>query len=216
MVHRAKLLAATLAVIALAGSADAQAPEVRLATASTPTVVRRASMIMNANVAVPGGATVGRITDFVISEAGYVEYVVVEYDNKYVFMPYQSVRMDGDRRVQINITRERFREIPTFTGSNWPVSDQQYLGRVRTVFGVTDGGNRDERRQGERQPTNRPDGPSNPPGPPPVRPDVDLNRNPPAPPPPKPAPKPPEPNRNPAPPAPASRPSEPNRNPPPA
>jgi hypothetical protein len=200
MAQLAKVLMAGLATTLLAGAGVAQVPEVRQATpVAAGTVVRRASMIMNANVVVQGGATVGRITDFVISDGGYVEYVVVEYDNKYVFMPYQSLRVDGDRRlVQINITRDRFREIPTFTGSNWPVSDQQYLGRVRTVFGITDSGNRGERRDGERQPTNRPDGPSNQPGPPQVRRDVDLNRQPPAPPPPPtPAPKPPEPSRNP-------------------
>jgi hypothetical protein len=203
--------------MALAGSAAAQAPEVRLARATAPAVVLRASMIMNANVVVPDGAVVGRITDFVLSGGGYVEYVVVEYDNKYVFMPYQSVRVDADRRVvQINITRDRFREIPTFTGSNWPLADQQYIGRVRTVFGITESGNRGDRRGGERQPTDRPDGRSNQPGVPQVRRDVDQNRQQPTPPPPIPTPKPAEPNLNPVTPLPPQRPSEPNRIPPPA
>jgi PRC-barrel domain len=210
MVDRAKLLLASLAVLAVAGSAVAQVPEVRQATGTTPTVVRRASMIMNANVAVQGGATVGKIIDFVISDNGYVEYVVVENGSNYVLMPYQALRVEADRRVWINITRERFGEIPTFTGSNWPLADQRYLGRVRTVFGITESGYRGDR---ERQPTNHPDGRSDQPGAPPVERGVDIHK-PPAPvvpTPPVPTTKPPEPNRNPVTPLPP-----PNRNPPPA
>jgi hypothetical protein len=229
MVQRVRLLAAGLAALTLVGSAAAQTETRR--TTTTTTEVRRGSVVMNANVVVEGGASVGKITDFVISEGGCIEYVVVDYDNKYVLVPYQVVRVDGERRVvSVNITQEKFREIPTFTGTNWPVTDQQYIGKVRTVFGVTESGYRGDRRDGDRRPLDRtddrrddrrdarPTDRRDQPQPPQQRRDVENpNRNPPpAPNPNPPTTRPPAPNPNP--PAdrpPADRPTDRPRTPPP-
>jgi rRNA processing protein Gar1 len=215
MAQRLRLLAAGLAALTLAGSAAAQ-PETRRTTTTTTTTTefRRASGVMNANVVVQDGATVGKITDFVISDGGCIEYVVVDYDNKYVLVPYQVVRVDGERHVvQVSITQEKFREIPTFTGTNWPLTDQQYIGKVRTVFGVTESGYRGDRRDGDRRPMDRtddrrddrrdarPTDRRDQPTPPQQRRDVE------------------NPNRNPTPPPsnnpPTTRPPDPTRNPPP-
>jgi hypothetical protein len=198
MAFRMRILATGIVALALADMAAAQPPEVRRTTTTTTTVVRKASVVMNATVVVQDGATVGRITDFVISDGGCIDYVVVDANGQFVLIPYQVVRVEGDRHiVQVNVTREKFREIPTFTGSNWPVTDQHYIGRVRTVFGVTESGYRGDRREGERKPMDRPDDRRNdrrdqPPPPPQQRRDVENpNRNPP-PPAPNPAPRPPD------------------------
>ncbi len=222
MAQPMRLLAAAVAGLTFVGSATAQPATRQTTTTTTTTEVRRASGIMNSNVVVQDGATVGRITDFVVSEGGCIDYVVVDYDNKYVLVPYQVVRVEGDRHiVQVNITRDKFREIPTFTGNNWPVTDQQYIGRVRSAFGVTESGYRGDRRDGDRRPLApgeerrdaRPTDRRDQPQPPQQRRDAENpNRNPPPAPNPNPPARPSDTNRTPPPPPP-DRPSD--RPPPP-
>ncbi|HEY1376213.1 MAG TPA: PRC-barrel domain-containing protein, partial [Gemmataceae bacterium] len=157
MALRIRLLAAGLAAAALAGTANAQT-EVRQTTTTTTstTEVRKASVVLHSNVLVEGGASVGRIADFVLSDGGCIEYVVVDYDNKFVLVPYQVVRVDPAQRVvHVNVTREKFTQIPTFTGGNWPVHDQSYISRVNTVFGVRSSGYRGDVREGDRRPMDR-------------------------------------------------------------
>jgi hypothetical protein len=138
-----------LAAAALAGSAAAQ--PTREVTSTTE--VRKASVVMNANVVVEGGASVGKITDFFISDGGCIEYVVIDSEGKYVMLPYSVIRVEGDRHVvAVNVTREKWRDIPTFTGSNWPIHDEAYISKVRTTFGVRDSGYRGDRRDGDRRP----------------------------------------------------------------
>src|SRR3954454_19303253 len=67
MTTRIRLLAAAVAAAALAGPAAAQTDvRQRTTTTTTTTEVRKASVVMNANVVVEGGATVGKVTDFVL------------------------------------------------------------------------------------------------------------------------------------------------------
>jgi hypothetical protein len=149
MVLRMKLLAAGMAAVAVAGTAAAQTA-VRETTTTSTTEVRKASVVMNANVVVEGGTSVGKITDFVISDGGCIEYVVIDSESKYVLVPYSVIRVEGDRHVvSVNVTREKWRDIPTFTGTNWPLRDEAYLSKVRTTFGVRESG---YGRDGDRRP----------------------------------------------------------------
>src|SRR5436305_14003632 len=116
MTVRTRTLAAAAAALALAGPAAAQT-EVRQTTTTTTstTEVRKASVVMSANVVVEGGATVGKVTDFVISDGGCIEYVVVSEQDKYVLVPYQVVRVDEGRHVgSVNVTQEQWRGNPKF------------------------------------------------------------------------------------------------------
>jgi hypothetical protein len=232
MAYRSLFWAAAVAAAALAGPVAAQA--VRETTTTTTTEIRKGSGLMNVNVAIEGGATIGRVTDFVISDGGCSEYVVVDSDSRFVLVPFQVVQFDPGRRIMsVNVTRDAWRKIPTFTGTNWPVYDQKYISRVRTTFGVHESGyrgdrdrrpltpgdeRRDDRRQDRRddrgtQPpprsgTDNRDRPGNvPPGTPPPsgtnRPGDNTGRNPPPLPPDR------DPNRdrrNPPPPPPTDRP----------
>ena len=163
---QSRLLTAGAAVLTLAGTALAQPTGVRSTTTTTTTTteVRKASGFLHANVALEGGATVGRITDFVLSDGGCIEYVVVDSNGQYVLLPYQAVRYEpGQNVVQVNVTAQKWHDLPTFTGSNWPVHDQAYISKVRTAFGVTGTGVRDssyrggDRGVGDRQPLDRRD-----------------------------------------------------------
>jgi hypothetical protein len=148
MANRSLLWTAAMAAAALAGPVAAQT--VRESTTTTTTEIRKGSALMNVNVAVEGGATVGRVTDFVISDGGCIEYVVVESDSRFMLVPFQVVQFDPGRRiVSVNVSRDAWRNIPTFTGTNWPVHDQNYISRVRSTFGVRESGYRGDR---DRQP----------------------------------------------------------------
>src|SRR5947209_15128000 len=107
MAYRSQFWAAAVAAAALAGPAAAQT--VRETTTTTTTEIRKGSALMNVNVAVEGGTTVGRVTDFVISDGGCIEYVVVDSDNHFVLVTFQVVQFDPSRHiVQVNLTRDRW------------------------------------------------------------------------------------------------------------
>jgi hypothetical protein len=140
MVFRIRTAAGLACCLLFAGVAAAQqrTTEVRQTTTGTTEVIK-GTVVTGANVVVEGGATVGKVTDFVISDGGCIDYVVVSYNDRYVLVPWQVVHVNaGQHVVQVNVTQEKWREIPTFTGTNWPVTDQQYIQRVRTVFGTTE------------------------------------------------------------------------------
>jgi hypothetical protein len=155
MALRNRLVASGLAALVLAGAATAQTTRQTTTTTTTTggTEIRKASVVMNANVVIQGGTSVGRITDFVISDNGCIDFVVVDTNGQFVLVPFQVVRVDfAQHVVDVNVTREKWREIPTFTGTNWPVHDQAYIGKVRTVFGGSVSGYTGERREGDRRP----------------------------------------------------------------
>lgn len=195
MVQRMRFLAAGVAAATLVGAVGAQPPPPvsHTTTTTTTTQIRKATGLMNANVVVNGGTSVGRITDFVISDGGCIDYAVVGTDDHFVLVPYQAIRFDpGQRVVQVAVTQQAWRAIPTFTGTNWPVSDQLYIGRVRSAFGLRESSYRGDRRGDDRRPLDRANDRRDQPTPPQQRRDAE------------------NPNRNPPPP----RPVDPNRNPP--
>jgi hypothetical protein len=115
---------------------------------STTTTVHKGTVFMGANVVLQDNTSVGRVEDFVITDGGCIDYVVVSYDSKYVLVPWTVATWTGDRTVRVNITQARFREVPTFTRDAWPnLTDTQYIQRVRTAWGVTDSRYGDPNRQ---------------------------------------------------------------------
>jgi len=96
---------------------------------------------MDASVALRGGGNVGKISDFVVSPDGQIEYAVVAYEDRYVLVPWSALRVDsGDRGLHVDVTRERWREVPTFTRERWPdFSDPNYTQRVYRFFGMERG-----------------------------------------------------------------------------
>jgi len=141
--------------VVLAGTSLAPAQEevrtqretrVRETRAVTSTGVRRISILMDARVALRGADDVGKVTDFILNEHGCVDYLVVSYRDHYVLVPWSAATADfQDHIVRIDITEERWREVPTFTRDRWPdLSDRAYTQRLYTSFGVR--GTRGERR----------------------------------------------------------------------
>jgi PRC-barrel domain len=135
----ARAAAALACGVLLAGSAAGQTTTQTRQVTSTTTTIHKGSVLTGATVVVQDGATIGRVEDFVISDGGCIDYVVVSYDGKFVLVPWGAATWSADRTVRVNVTREKFREVPTFTRDQWPnLQDTQYVQRVRTVFGVTE------------------------------------------------------------------------------
>ena len=117
-------------------------------TVTSTTTIQRGTVVMGANVVLQDGTAVGRVEDFVITSGGCIDYVVVSYESKYVLVPWTVATWSGDRAIRVNITRDRFVAVPTFTRDQWTtVQDTQFIQKVRTAWGVTDSRYGDPNRQ---------------------------------------------------------------------
>jgi hypothetical protein len=117
--------------------------------------VRRASFVMKSRVMLSGDAAAGQVVDFILNDHGCIDYVVIDYQEKFLLVPYSVVDVDFHRHViRLDITQERFRQIPTFTEREWStVTEARFRNRVDTFFGVStqrEGADRDRTRPGTR------------------------------------------------------------------
>jgi hypothetical protein len=89
----------------------------------------------------------GKVYDFVITEDGCIDYIILLEQNNYVFVPWTAVVFNLEQRiVTINVTREKLREV-TFTKDKFPsVADAQFRQKVHTVFGDVRRGGTDRAR----------------------------------------------------------------------
>jgi PRC-barrel domain protein len=114
----------------------------------------RAKDILGAKVSIKGDTSVGTVDDIVFDRDGYVEYLLVNKDGKYVVVPWQAAKFNAGQRVAtVNITQEKFRQVPTYTQGNWPnFYDQTYRTQVYGYYGLRPGQERRlERREGIRR-----------------------------------------------------------------
>src|SRR5207302_3733942 len=90
--------------------------------------------------------------------SGCLDYVVVAYEQNFVLVPWTAATVDFSRRVvRVDVTREKFREVPTFTRDRWPdLRDVQYTQRVQAVFGVRGGRQTESNYRREDRRDNRP------------------------------------------------------------
>jgi hypothetical protein len=116
---------------------------------------RRAKSVLGAKISIKGGLAIGTVDDIIFSDDGYVEYVVVLNEGKYVLVPWEAAKFDFDKRTAtVEITQERFREVPTFTLERWPnVYEPAYRERIYGFYGLRPGQERRiERREVPRRP----------------------------------------------------------------
>src|SRR5947209_9627856 len=144
MMHTVRRTVGLACALALVGASLAHAQTTRTTTTETSTTtteVHRLSTVMGANLVVQDGATVGKVEDIVLSDSGCLDYVVVAYESNFVLVPWTATTVDfGQRVVRVDVTREKFREIPTFTRDRWPdLRDTRYTERVQAVFGTRGG-----------------------------------------------------------------------------
>jgi PRC-barrel domain len=142
----------------------------------TTTRVIRISQVLGSGVTLQEGIAYGKVTDFVLTDAGCIDYLVVAYEDSFVVVPWTFATVDFEQRiVRLDVTREQLRSV-TFARDAWQsASAAQLTGRMRTAFGDRarhgegehrshfqsgrDGGNRDSRQVQpgtDREPNNAP------------------------------------------------------------
>jgi sporulation protein YlmC with PRC-barrel domain len=100
--------------------------------------VRRSKQLIGSRVALTGGTSVGVVDDIVFTDEGCIDYLVVIDQGRYVPVPWQAAKFDYTQRIAtVNITPERFREVPVFTTTNWPnFYEPSYMTRVYGYYGI--------------------------------------------------------------------------------
>jgi PRC-barrel domain len=98
----------------------------------------RARSVLGSKVNIQGNQGIGTVDDIVFDEDGYIDYVIVANEGKYVTVPWEAAKFDYEKRTAvIEITQDRYKEIPTFTSETWPnVYEPAYREKVYTYYGV--------------------------------------------------------------------------------
>jgi len=107
-------------------------------SASTgPKNFHRAKQVLGTHVSIEGGLAIGLVEDIVFSDDGAIEFLIVANEGKLVSVPWSAARFNFDQRVAtVEINQEQFRQIPTFTASNYPVfGDPQWRTQTYNYFG---------------------------------------------------------------------------------
>jgi len=86
----------------------------------------RAKQVLGAKIMLQGNAAAGTVDDIVLSDAGQVEYLIVNNNGKLVTVPWAALNWNwgtGAAAVTtatINITPEVYQTIPTYTVQTYP------------------------------------------------------------------------------------------------
>jgi hypothetical protein len=127
--------------------------EVRTTERRAPETLR-AKAILGSKVSIRGDLAIGTVDDIVFTDDGYVDYVIVLNEGKYVPVPWEAAKFNFERRTAtVDITQERFREVPTYTVERVPnFYDPGYRTRIYGYYGLRPGQERRiERREGIRR-----------------------------------------------------------------
>lgn len=148
----AGMLACTIALMAGAFVYGQRKVEVQVQRERPARTVNKATLLIGSTVNIEN-ASVGKVTDIILSEGGCVDYLVVAEEGRNVLVPWAAARVDFVKpTVGIEIQREKWREVPTFTADRWPdLSDARYTERLYTFYGVSPGRERRiDRKEGRR------------------------------------------------------------------
>jgi hypothetical protein len=82
----------------------------------------RVKQLLGSKVSIEGGVSIGTVDDIVFADDGYVEYLVVNNENKLVTVPWEAARFNFEKRsAVVNITPEQFRQVPTYSAEQYPI-----------------------------------------------------------------------------------------------
>ena len=115
-----------------------QTPPIAPPVNVTPASGLTAKGLLGAAVNLAGNAAVGTVDDLVFDAGGALEYLVVRTGNRFVLVPWEALVFNADQRIALlNITAERFRDVPVFAASNWPnFTEPGYRERLYTLYGL--------------------------------------------------------------------------------
>jgi hypothetical protein len=81
----------------------------------------RAKQILGTAVHIQGNIGIGKVEDIVFGDDGLVEYLVVLNEGKLISVPWEAAKFNFEKRIAtVNITRDQYQAIPTFTVETYP------------------------------------------------------------------------------------------------
>jgi hypothetical protein len=108
--------------------------------------------VLGTRVSIQGGLAIGTVDDIIFDDNGYVDYLVVLNEGKYVVVPWQAAKFNFEQRAAtVNITQQQFQQVPTFTTQSWPTFDAAYQQRIYGYYGMTPGHERRNERRIDRR-----------------------------------------------------------------
>ncbi|MDB5310285.1 MAG: PRC-barrel domain protein [Gemmataceae bacterium] len=121
----------TAAVPPAAGSTDPNA---------VPQAIR-AKQILGTKISLQGNTGIGTVEDIVFTDAGEVEYLIVDSGGKLVTVPWSAATFNFPQKTAVvNITPEQYKVIPTYTATTYPeFFTPTYRTEVYKYYGLTPG-----------------------------------------------------------------------------
>ncbi len=92
------------------------------------------SAIVGVPATLQDGSSFGTVRDCVFNNSGCIEYAIVDYGNRLVPVPWGVANFDfGRRAFRVGITRDRLRDLPTFTNIA-ELNNAQFTQRVHSFY----------------------------------------------------------------------------------
>jgi hypothetical protein len=111
----------------------------------------RSSLILSAPVTLSGGASLGTVQEFVISDSGCIDYVIVSHDNRLVPVPWSVASFQAeDRVIMLDIEEAQLAQVPVITDFA-ELQNTEFVTKVNTFYKVDErsrertGSKRDDR-----------------------------------------------------------------------
>jgi hypothetical protein len=94
--------------------------------------------VIGSKVSIQGGLAIGTVDDIIFDDDGYIDYLVVLNEGKYVVVQCQAAKFTFEQRAAtVNITQAQYQQVPTFTVQSWPTFDANYNSRIYGYYGLT-------------------------------------------------------------------------------
>src|SRR5215217_5372426 len=122
----------------LAVAQDTTRTTTTTSSTTTTTQYQRVSAVVGTSVTL-GSESLGKVTEVVINSDGCIEYLIVQYADGFVPVPWAVTTVNFEQKSIVvqstDVTVARLREM-TFAEGRWPnFADQQFTQQVRTVWG---------------------------------------------------------------------------------
>jgi hypothetical protein len=101
----------------------------------------RARSLLGTKISLQGGTQAGTIEDFVLSDEGVIDYVIVSNNGKLVTVPWDAAKFNWQSRTAvINVTPQVFQQVPTYTVEQYPnFYAPTYRTQIYKSWGLTPG-----------------------------------------------------------------------------
>jgi len=76
----------------------------------------RVKSVLGTKVNIQGNVAIGTVDDIVFDDNGYIDYLIVLNEGKYVTVPWQAAQFNFEQRTAtLNVTQQQFQQVPTYT-----------------------------------------------------------------------------------------------------